>query len=82
MSSLYIQREAKRSTGEVFLVHPKRIEELTGEVFFVQPKRIEEAYRRGLLFTAKENQRGVQERPLYFQRELKRSTGVVIFVQS
>jgi hypothetical protein len=64
---LYSQRESKRSTGEVF---------------FVQPKRIKEEYRRGLLCTAKENRRGVQERSsLYSQRESKRSTGEVFFVQ-
>jgi hypothetical protein len=64
---LYIQRESKRSRGEVF---------------FVQQKRIEEEYRKGLLCTAKENRRGTQKRSsLYSQRESKRSTGEVFFVQ-
>ncbi len=64
---MYSKRESKRSTGKVF---------------FVQQKRIEEAHRRGLLCTAKENRRGVQERSsLYSQGESKRSTGEVFFVQ-
>jgi hypothetical protein len=39
-------------------------------------------YRTGLLCTVKENRRGVQERSsFYSQRESKRSTGEVLFVQ-